>query len=152
MRHCCIICLWKGKIVSLLYELSLERKKKFCCCMICFWKEKTFSLLYDLSWKSKNIFVAVWFVLNSTKFYTLPHTLQLAQRIMVACTYKKSNCLKVEETAAAKDQLILQNCFGKSWPKAKEIRHYSSREYKLKLPCTQLTFTKSDWVDTNIKC
>ena len=62
MRHCCIICLWKGKIVSLLYELSLERKKKVCfvgfvfekkkhfhCYMIRLGKVKTFSLLYDLS-------------------------------------------------------------------------------------------------------
>ena len=37
--------------------------------MICLWKEKIVSLLCDLSSKRKNVFVAVWFVLNSAKFY-----------------------------------------------------------------------------------
>ena len=45
MLCCCMICPWKGKIVLLLYDMSLESKNA--------------SLLYDLSLKRKNCFVAV---------------------------------------------------------------------------------------------
>ena len=37
--------------------------------MICLWKGKIVSLLYDLSLKRKNVFAVVLFVLNSAKFY-----------------------------------------------------------------------------------
>ena len=48
MVHYCMICFWKGKTLSLLYDLFLKRKKLFRCCMIYLWKGKTFLFLYDL--------------------------------------------------------------------------------------------------------
>ena len=45
MLHCCVICLWKGKIVSMQCDLFLERKIVL--------------LLYDLSLERKNCFIAV---------------------------------------------------------------------------------------------
>ena len=45
MPRYCMICVWKGKIVLLLYDLWLEKKIA--------------SLLYDLSLKGKNCFVTV---------------------------------------------------------------------------------------------
>ena len=53
-----MICLWKGKIVLLLYDLSLEGKTLF--------------LRYGLSLKRKNITLAARYVLNSAQ---LPRTL-----------------------------------------------------------------------------
>ena len=42
-----MICLWKAKTLSLLYNLSLERKNCFAAVSSVFEKAKTFSLLYD---------------------------------------------------------------------------------------------------------
>ena len=89
MFRCCIICLRKGKIASLQYDLSLKknffvavwfvfkREKLFRCWMICLWRKKLFrcrmnclqkgkalSLLYDMSKTLQN--------------FTLPRNLQMA--------------------------------------------------------------------------
>ena len=45
MLHCCMICLWKGRIVSSQNDLSLERK--------------IVSLQYDLFLERKKVFVVV---------------------------------------------------------------------------------------------
>ena len=64
-----MICFWKGKNASLLYDLSFS----FRCCMIYIWKGKTLLLRNDLSLKRKNFIVAVRYVLNSAKFYFTSH-------------------------------------------------------------------------------
>ena len=45
MFRCCMVC--------------LKKEKLFRCCMICRWKGKTVSLLYDLSLERKNCFGVV---------------------------------------------------------------------------------------------
>ena len=50
--RCSMICPWKAKLFSLLYDLSLERNSVF---------------VETLGWK--NVFIAVCYVIISVKFY-----------------------------------------------------------------------------------
>ena len=74
---------WQFTMLSLRYNLPLERKM-FRGCMISFWKGKTVSLLCDLSLEKNNVIFAIYmylslkrkkvitavqYVLNFAKFY-----------------------------------------------------------------------------------